>query len=66
MDELQRPRMTLLEVDAGNTTIIYLTEELTKVGTTLVPHPGLRDEGRFITSLDDAIGEVDVFTEAHL
>ena len=66
MDELQGARMALLEVDAGNAAVVNLTEELTEVGTTLVPHPRLRDEGRLIACLDDAIGEVDILAKAHL
>ena len=58
--------MALLKINAGNTAVVYLTEEFAEVGTTLVPYPSLRDEGCLIASLDDAIREVDILAKAHL
>ena len=66
MDELHGAGMTLLEVDAGDAAVVDLTEELAEVRATLVPHPGLRDEGRLVASLHDTVAEVNIFAEAHL
>ena len=66
MNKLHRTGVALLQVDAGNTAVIDLTEELPEVRAALMPDPRLGEETGLIACLDDAVGEVDVLTEAHL
>ena len=66
MHQLQRAGMPLLEVDARDTAIIYLAEELTEVGAALVPNPCTGEQARLVASLHNTVGEVDVLAEAHL
>ena len=66
MDELQGARVALHEVDAGDAAVVDLTEELTEVGTALVPHPGIGEELGLVAGLDDTVGEIDILAEAHL
>lgn len=39
MYKFQRFRVFLVEVDAGNATVVYLSEELAEVRPSLVPNP---------------------------
>ncbi len=66
VDELQGAGVALLKVDAGDAAVIYLTEKLTEVRTALVPYPGVGEKTWLIACLDDTVGEIDVFAEAHL
>ena len=66
MHQLHGARMAFFQIDACNAAVIDLTEKFTEVGATLVPYPCLRDEGCLITCFNNAIGEVDILTEAHL
>lgn len=55
----------LVEIDAGDATVVYLTVELPEVRTSLVPYPCLGEEAAAIAGFEDADGEVDILTEAH-
>lgn len=66
VDELQGAGVALLKVDAGDAAVIYLAEELTEIRAALVPYPGVGEKTWLIASLDDTVGEIDVFAEAHL
>ena len=59
---LQRLRIFAPEVDAGITAIVYLSPELTKIRTALVPQPCLREQTTAVTVLIDAEAEVYVLT----
>ena len=58
--------MALFEIDAGDTTVIHLTEELAKIGTALVPYPCLGKETWHIACLDYTVREVDILAKTHL
>ena len=66
MDQFQRVGVFLIEVDACDAAVEHLTPELTEVGAALVVNPCVGEQARLESRLDDANGEVDVFTETHL
>ena len=66
MNELQALGIFLVEVDAGNATVVYLSPELAEVGAPLVPHPCLGEQSACVAGLEDTDTEVDILAEAHL
>ena len=66
MYQFQSARMTFLKIDAGDTTVIDLTEELLKVCTALMPHPCLGEEPGLIACLYNTVREIDILAKAHL
>ena len=58
--------MAFLQIDTCYAAVIDLTEEFAEVGTTLMPHPSIWEQTGHITSLHNAIAEVNVLTKAHL
>ena len=58
--------MALFEIDAGDTAVIYLAEELAEIGTALVPYPSFGDEAWHVACLDNTVREVDILAKAHL
>ena len=66
MYQFHGARMTFFEINACDTTIIYLTEELAEIRATLVPYPSLWEKTWLVTCLHDAVREVDILAKAHL
>ena len=66
MDNLQRLRILLVEIDASDTRIVNLSPELAEVGAPLVPYPCFREETTAFPCLEDTYGEVDILAKAHL
>ncbi len=65
MHELQASRVSLHQVDAGYTAVVYLLEELPEVCAALMPNPCLGEETATGSALVDADAQVYVLTEAH-
>src|SRR3712207_2338766 len=66
MYELQTFGIFLIQIDAGNATVIDLSPKFAEVGAALVPHPSLREEPATIACLEDTDREIDVLSKAHL
>ena len=66
MHELEALWIFLVEVDAGDATVVDLSPELAEVGATLMPHPRLGKQATLAVGLEYTDGEVDVLAEAHL
>ena len=66
MDNLQRLRILLVEIDASDPRVVNLSPELTEVGASFMPHPCFREETTAFPCLEDTYGEVDILTKAHL
>ena len=66
MHRLKRLRIFLVEVDAGDTAVVDLPEELTEIRAPLVPNPCFGEQTALASSLEYADGEVYVLTETHL
>ena len=65
MHELQASRVSLHQVDAGYTAVVYLLEELPEVCAALMPDPCFGEETATGSALVDADAQVYVLTEAH-
>ncbi len=63
MYELETLGIFLVEVDAGDATVIDLSPELAEVGAALVPYPCLREQTATAACLEDTDREIDVLTE---
>jgi len=58
--------MTLVQIDARNTTVIHLAEELLKVGSTLMPHPSMGEQPTRVACLEDTNREINILAKTHL
>ncbi len=64
--QLQTLWIFLVEIDAGDATVVDLSPELAEVGAALVPYPCFRKQPATAACLEDADREINVLTETHL
>ena len=66
MHEFERFGVFLVEVDACDATVVYLSEKLAHVRPAFVPNPCFGKQAASASGLEDTDGEIDIFAEAHL
>lgn len=66
MYELKALGIFLVEVDAGDAAVIYLSPEFAEVGAALMPYPCFREQTATAACLEDTDGEIDVLTKRML
>ena len=66
MYELEALGIFLVEIDAGDTAVIYLSPEFAEVGAALMPYPCFREQTATAACLEDTDREIDVFTKTHV
>ena len=66
MHELEALWIFLVEVDAGDATVVDLSPELAEVGAALMPYPCFREQTATVACLEDTDREINVLTETHI
>ena len=66
MHELEALWIFLVEVDAGDATVVDLSPELAEVGAALMPYPCFREQTATAACLEDTDREINVLTETHV
>ena len=66
MHEFETLWIFLVEIDAGDATVVDLSPELAEVGAALMPYPCFREQTATAACLENADREIDVLTETHV
>ena len=66
MDQFQAFRISLIEIDSCDATVVHLLEKLFHVRAALMPYPCIRKESTGCSTFEDTDTQVNVLAKSHL